>query len=298
MRKDPPTYVLDLVFHPEHDQQYVHFEDAAAHPFQPDPSGVPRVNVWWLADSSLLTYWDSVQATAIFGRAGLQAEFVKVGSTDCYIASRDGLVIVAFRGTEPDEWQDILTDAKIELVPWRDGGKVHRGFKDALDAIWPTLEPKLTTLAAGRKVWFCGHSLGAALATLAADRFAATRGVCTFGCPRVGDATFAAAFNTRLANKALRYVNHHDVVTHVPPPLIFGYKHVDPVRFIATDGTISTTPPSLLHFFGELLGTPRNLLEIIEGLRHGTLTVAPQFLLEHMPKAYAIFTWNDFDAHG
>jgi hypothetical protein len=92
-------------------------------------------------------------------------------------------------------------------------------------------------------------------------------------------------------------VNHHDVVTHVPPPFL-GYKHVEPVRFIAKDGTISGTPPSLLHFFADLIGTPQNLFEIIRGLLDGTLETPPNFLLEHMPKAYAIWTWNDYDAHG
>jgi triacylglycerol lipase len=183
MRKDPPTYVLDFVFHPEHDTDYVHFQDAGAHPFQPDPAGFPRVNAWWLADSALLTYWDPAKATTIFSRAGLTAEFIKVGSTDCYVASRHGLVIVAFRGTEPNEWQDILTDVKIQLVPWR-AGKVHRGFKEALDAIWPALEPKLTALAPGRKVWFCGHSLGAALAVRAASARSGARAWATARSPR------------------------------------------------------------------------------------------------------------------
>jgi triacylglycerol lipase len=300
MQKKPPQYVLDLVFHPEHDQQYVHFENGADHPFQPDPAGFPRVNVWWLADSALLTYWEPVKAGEIFRAAGFDSEFVKVGSTDCYVAWRDGVVIVAFRGTEPDEWQDMLTNAKIQLVPWS-AGQVHRGFKKAIDDIWPTLEPKLNALSQGRKVWFCGHSLGAALATLAADRFPGTRGVCAFASPRVGDRTFASAFNLHLAGKTLRYVNHHDVVTHVPPPLpspLPGYKHVDVACFIATDGTISGAAPSLLHFFSELIGTPEHLLDIIENLRNGTLSAAPNFLLEHMPKAYAIFAWNDFDANG
>jgi hypothetical protein len=68
MRKDPPNYVLDFVFHPERDQKYLHFQDAALHPFQPDPSGFPRVNVWWLADIALLTYWDAASARAICGQ--------------------------------------------------------------------------------------------------------------------------------------------------------------------------------------------------------------------------------------
>ena len=136
MQKPAPVYSLDLVFHPEHDDSYVHFENAKTHPFQSNQPGVARVNVWWLADSALLSSWDEPDATAIFNSAGLHSKFVKVGSTDCYIAWQDDFVIVAFRGTEPDEWEDTLTDAKIKLVAWR-AGKVHRGFKEAIDEIWP-----------------------------------------------------------------------------------------------------------------------------------------------------------------
>ena len=295
MQKPAPVYVLDLVLHPEHDSGYIHFENADSNPFEPNPSSFPRVNIWWLADSALATYWDEPQATAIFAAAGLQCKFVEEGSTDCYIAWQDTFVIVAFRGTEPDEWQDVLTDVNIELVSWPQGGKVHRGFKTAVDRIWPKLEAELNALSAGRTVWFCGHSLGAALATLAAHRYPQTRGVSTFGCPRVGDATFAVAFNTALLHKTFRHVNHHDVVTHVPPPL--GYKHVEVRRFISPNGTISGTPSPLIHFFAQLIGTPDVLLETIEALDRGTLNTAPNFLLEHMPKAYAIWTWNDFDAN-
>ena len=245
MRKDPPKYELELVFHPERDPDYVHFQNAASNPFIADPHGFStrqRVGGW--PNSSLLTYWSEKDAEKQkeerdrhLCHRGLKAEFIKEGSTDCYIASNNDFVIVAFRGTEPDEWQDMLTNAKIKLVPWDHGrGKVHKGFMEANEEIWKKLTEKLKELP-GRKVWFCGHSLGAALAMLAADRYPHNRGVCTFGCPRVGDATFAEAFNLHLAGKTFRYVNHHDVVTHVPPPIL-GYKHVEPARFIATDGKI------------------------------------------------------------
>ena len=296
MQKPAPVYSKELVFHPEQDTSYVHFENAAANPFKPNPSSFERVNAWWLADCALLTYWDQAKAAPIFSTAGLQSKFVKVGSTDCYIAWQQDFVIVAFRGTEPDEWEDMLTDAKIKLLPWL-AGKVHRGFKEAIDEIWPTLEPELNSLAQTRTVWFCGHSLGAALATLAAHRFPNTRGLCTFGLPRVGDNTFGTAFNAKLSAKTLRYVNHHDIVTHVPPPL-FGYKHVELGRFISANGTISVSAPSLIHFFGELFETPQSLLDIIKAIETGTIQTAPKALLEHMPKAYAIWTWNDYDANG
>ena len=52
-----------------------------------------------------------------------------------------------------------------------------------------------------------------------------------------------------------------------------------------------------LVFLTDLIGKPRVLMEIIEGLSTGTLKSAPTFLLDHMPKAYAIWMWNDYDAN-
>jgi hypothetical protein len=135
---------------------------------------------------------------------------------------------------------------------------------------------------------------------LAAFRYGNTRGVCTLGSPYIGDPAFAAAFNAKLAGRTLRYVNDNDVVTHVPPPFFFiwRYEHVDLRRFITPDGKISGAPPDIPHYFGDLVGHPQSLLEVIEGLRAGTLTIAPTFFLDHMPKAYAIWMWNDYETVG
>jgi hypothetical protein len=69
-------------------------------------------------------------------------------------------------------------------------------------------------------------------------------------------------------------------------------------RSIAADGVISGTPPPLIHFFEELIGRPQQLLEMIDSLNQGTLKTPPKFLLDHMPKAYAVWSWNDYDANG
>ena len=294
MQKPPPVYSLQFVFHPEQDSGYKHFENAAANPFQPSPRDFPRVNVWWLAESALLAYWASADAIPIFEAAGFQCEFITADGTDCYVASQGDFAVVAFRGTQPDQWEDIFADANILLVPWQTG-RVHLGFKKAFDVIRPKLDPIVARLTGSRTLWFCGHSLGAALATLAADHYPGTRGVCTLGSPRVGDSAFARAFNAKLSGKSFRYVNDHDVVTHVPPPI--GYEHVDPRRFIGPDGTVSDGRPAISHFFADLIGRPGTFLEVIEGLSQGTLQSAPIFLLDHMPKAYAIWMWNDYDAN-
>ena len=299
MPKLPPIYDLRFVLRPEQDTSYAHFEGVADHPFQPDPEVFPRVNVWWLAEASLFSYWDPDAAIRGFNAAGLEAEFVKEGGTDCYVVWQSDWLAVVFRGTEGDQWSDILTDAKFAQIPWL-GGHVHAGFAHAVREIEPKLTVVINRLLAGRTLWFCGHSLGAALATLAADLYHATRGVCTFGSPRIGDQAFAAAFTERLVGRSVRYVNNHDVVTHVPPPVVvpWHFRHVAQRRFIDPVGEVSSGGPNVPHFFEDLIGHPQTLLEMIEGLQHGVLTRPPRFFLDHMPKAYAIWAWNDYEAHG
>ena len=128
MPKMPPIYDGRFVLRPEQDTSYVHFEGAADHPFQPDPDVFPRVNVWWLAEAALFSYWDPDAALRGFNAAGLEAEFVKEGGTECYVVWQSNWLAVAFRGTEGDQWSDILTDAKFAQIPWL-GGARARGLR-------------------------------------------------------------------------------------------------------------------------------------------------------------------------
>ena len=288
---------LNLVFHPEADDTYRHFDGHAAVKFDPGAAKVTRANAWWLAEAALLSYWDPGEATKRFAAAGLTAEIVDKGGTQAYVAVMPGVVIVTFRGTEPDQLIDSLDDARIALVPWEHGA-VHAGFRDALERAWTPLVEKLTPLAGSRAVWFGGHSLGAALATLAADRFPGTAGVCTLGSPRVGDRAFAAAFDARFGARAARYVNDADVVTHLPTPFPLHYQHVGRLRQITSDGRITGQAPTLAHFVRDIFGDVGHLQEVVHALGSGSMHRAPDFLLDHMPRGYTTDMWNDHDAHG
>ena len=176
-----------------------------------------------------------------------------------------GAVIVTFRGTEPDRLGDAFDDARFALLPWTHGS-VHAGFRNALERVWTPLVEKLTPLAS-RAVWFSGHSLGAALATLAADRFPTTSGVCTFGSPRVGDRAFAAAFDVRFGARAARYVNDADIVTHAPTTFPLPYAHVGQLRQITPDGRITSQAPALAHFVRDVFGGVGPVQDIVEALQ-------------------------------
>jgi putative lipase involved disintegration of autophagic bodies len=79
---------------------------------------------------------------------------------------------------------DLKADVDIRLSDWQQGGKVHRGFKEALDEVWPDLLPYIRKLAEkGCKIWVTAHSLGGALAILCGGRYGNAQGVYTFGSP-------------------------------------------------------------------------------------------------------------------
>src|SRR4029078_13609039 len=103
----------------------------------------------------------------------------------CYVSVRPAFAIVSFRGTEVDDLQDVFDDARFALVRWNEAGaKVHHGFREAFDRIEAHLADELASIGPERTLWFSGHSLGGALAVLAADRFGRTRGILSIRSPR------------------------------------------------------------------------------------------------------------------
>ena len=49
------------------------------------------------------------------------------------VRARDGRVLLAFRGTQPDDFRDIKRDLGVRMVAWSESaGRVHAGFAAAL----------------------------------------------------------------------------------------------------------------------------------------------------------------------
>ena len=138
-----PAASAELLFLPQRDREYVHFEDSRDNPFDRAATSFSRVNAWWLADAALLAYWDEEPARPIWARAGMGLEFLSRDGVQCHIGYTEGLVIVSFRGTQPNELKDLEHAAEIRHRPWEPGGSVHEGFRDGLRSIWPDVEKVL-----------------------------------------------------------------------------------------------------------------------------------------------------------
>src|SRR5436853_7827130 len=102
---------LELLLRPDtNPTRYVPLENSIDYPFEPAAEAWSRVNAWWLADASWLAYSrDPAAVSAVFTRAGglTSCELIANAGTACYVAHGPEFAIVAFRGTQPDDWHDL-----------------------------------------------------------------------------------------------------------------------------------------------------------------------------------------------
>lgn len=212
------------------------------------------------------------------------------------------IAILVFRGTEPSQRADVLADLKVWKTPlakhgYPEGwGEAHSGFVEAFESVAPLIDKKLAELeGTGIKLYITGHSLGGALATLAAARLlrddapkVELAGVYTFGSPRVGDAAFAKAFRSAAKKRGVRAVrvrNDNDLVTRIPG-LTLEYEHVGTLAFLQEGKLVvgpetepvyasSSTADHGISGFGAALapqpGYYRRLLALLQSRAHPEL---------------------------
>lgn len=291
-KKNLPEITLNNISPPYRDYKY--FQHHERFPFEYQSSSFSMVNAWWLAEVSTLAYADEAYVQSQFRKTGLNGfKFFTKHSTQCFVVSNREFAILAFRGTEIgkreeslDIWAivaDLTADVDARLAEWPQGGKVHQGFKEALEEVWDDICPYMENLAdRGCKIWVTGHSLGAALATLAAHRFEAVQGLYTFGSPRVGDSEFQRRFRLR----AFRIVNGSDIFSNVPPAGM--YRHVGTPKFIDPSSSLLRDRP----FADPYPGNP-NLTDVLREIKDfASWGLIPDSIRDHVPVLYAVALWN------
>jgi predicted lipase len=147
----------------------------------------------------------------------------------------NGNAYISYRGTMTTA--DEVNDAAVAQTPYTlvstpDFGNVHSGFSGIYNSLSSSTRAALgdaNNAATLAMIFFTGHSMGAALCTLAIPdviyNFAAKRSISpqfllyNFASPRVGDTRFACSMNTELTQRArvYRIVNTEDIVPTLPP---------------------------------------------------------------------------------
>ncbi|HEX4946681.1 MAG TPA: lipase family protein [Blastocatellia bacterium] len=285
-------------------ENYEYFWRSSEHPFALRPGSFAWSNAAWCADAALLAYFDKNRIEQKSRHVGFaKLTVLSEGNTQCFIAQTEQFAIVAFRGTtllKPgvnlrwsdlrgsadatlDAFLDVLTDANI--VPRED---VHSGFQEALDLVWSKLQAEFPPVP----IWFTGHSLGGALAVLAADRQQKQNGrvggVYTFGCPVIGGQRFQNNF--ALTDRTFRFVNNNDWL----PKLEAVYQHIGQVRYITRQGEMSHE----ISRQDQIEGALTHGLNVVKNWARLKSNLIPSdSLCDHAPIYYATHLWNYYVQH-
>lgn len=224
---------------------------------------------------SILTYTSSAFASARAKAMGFTTirRFLVNGFVGFIFANETDLVI-AFRGINVRSFDNFDDAFNLGLGP--EGA--HKGFRLALADLWKVMAPAVNKMLTGRKVWATGHSLGGAMSLILAGlcRELPVEAIYSYGAPRSGSLGFISTVKT----PHYRWVNHHDIVPHMPPAWK-GYNHHGEEHYFGPHGEVVT------NFWGRL---KRLITRICDWMRFDSLSDHSIFnyrarLLDHQESA-------------
>jgi triacylglycerol lipase len=226
------------------------------------------------SEVSMISYLPIEECNIAAGRLGfVDGKFFNSNNAQAYWFQSEHDSVVVCRGTEVSELDDLKADANAVAAVAETVGKVHRGFKSEVDEIWPHIEKELE--ANTKPLWFCGHSLGGAMANICAGRCMLSyiktepEELFTYGSPRIG----CRRYVNHVSLKHYRFVNNNDIVTRLPPPWL-GYRHNGTEMYLDRSGQLK-----------ELLGW-RRASDRLQGFLKGLLKFRIDHLSDHSVLQY------------
>jgi triacylglycerol lipase len=201
------------------------------------------------AKLSAIAYMDSANGPRAATKLGYKAKLVSKGGAEMLVATGKTDLWIAFRGTEPAVLNDVLADLKVFKNTAAKGGKVHGGFQNEVNDLWLDVVDVLAKndkLKNPRDVYYTGHSLGAAMATISAHRIS-PKALFTFGSPRVGGPIFVKSISC----PHTRCMNNNDIVCRIPPAWL-GFRHHGDMIYFNRDGELAPGPTWTDAWYGIL----------------------------------------------
>ena len=325
---DFPKIDWETLFHPNFSYHY--FRQPIALP-QPAETQSPSdlctpLTAAWIADAAMLAYggigkdrMDLLAFDELLDSVGLRGHRIgnwgpDVKSLKAFFAYNPEFAVLAFRGTKSVNWinsaVDLAAFAVREESP--DVGSasgsederakptdeqqilVHAGFQLAFNTQWEDIDYCLQSYRARyplSPIFFTGHSMGAAFATMAIARFKGGRAALyTFGSPRVGNKAFCEEARKKADLGIYRFVNNCDVMTAVPPQEKC-FEHTCGLMQIHPDGNVEACCEPV---------ESRSLAGIEEVLRYAAVALKdyveklppPEALMDHAQRRYCYYLWR------
>ncbi len=232
-------------------------------------------NAYWMATLANVVYLSISNEDKTPDEVGIlnnlqdkDAQFISVfsankNSAQAALIEHEQYLCFAFRGTdEISDWLDNINAFSTQAL----FGSFHRGFWHSLMDVWQTLYDQCEQLKKQKKrpIFFTGHSLGGAMATIAAAHFIHQdkpfTSVYTFGQPRALTRETAQLFNMECKSRFFRFHNNNDLVTRVPARLM-GYSHIGSYLYISEEKTIHTEPGFWFRFIDYIDGAVNAAVE-------------------------------------
>ncbi len=267
-------------------------------PFQPEAVDFSPGNAWWFSELCRLSYRKGEEEAGTAALTPSRAEllagvgfreicFISGSSSQCMLAAVPaeggaGAYILAFRGS--DRFENWLSNLSAIQAKWPGGGMVHYGFKKEFDRVWPMVDECLPKTDV--PLFFTGHSLGGAMAILAAAR-RPPAAVYTYGAPRAGDRTFVR----RLSSIPIhQFVCHQDMVPRMPPSRIpFDFHHAGQIYHLSPGDTDSPQASSGRKSpFPRTSPDPGSPTSRFAAAAASLSGLIPGFLTDHSPVNYTL----------
>ncbi len=240
--------------------------------FDWNATGYDPNNAYWLARLSRMVYRErpgiQLETDVFWGNPAVTFyEHERKDAQGCLLTYPEG-AFLAFRGTE--SLRDWATN--LSVVMKRKGNlRFHGGFLGAVENLYgcrpkaygaieehrrrveeesdqylPTLEQSLQALvASGKPVFMCGHSLGGAMACVAA-LIPPLNGwggngpfVYTFGQPRCLSRESVLHIQANGSVQVYQHVNNEDIVPRLPPPSL-GFAHIALSHLYDKEGNLNS----------------------------------------------------------
>ena len=188
---------------------------------------------------------------------------VDKNSAQAALIEHEDYLCMVFRGT--DEFSDWLDNINA-LATKELFGEFHRGFWNSLEDVWQPINKRCRSLQEQNKrpLFITGHSLGSAMATIAAAKLIHVdkpfTSVYTFGQPRALSRKTSQIFNVECKSRFFRFHNNNDIVTRVPARLM-GYSHVGNYLYITEEKEIYQEVGFWFKFVDQIDGVIKDVKE-------------------------------------